>query len=87
MAHKWVGKLHNTCHLGGPKTLKSGGQHNKWPTSGPMSYITLALSEVHDPFTAGETIISRPQVGGLATWPPPRVRGPHCFKASDKIQK
>ena len=47
MAHKWAGWLHNPCRLGGPQHVRVGetmksGINQKWPTSGPGGYITLA---------------------------------------------
>ena len=41
VAHKWARWLHNPCRLGSPP-LQSGGQNNKWPTSGQGGYITPA---------------------------------------------
>ena len=42
VAHKWADWLHNPCRLGSP-TLQSGGQNQKWPTSGQIGYITPAV--------------------------------------------
>ena len=42
VAHKWAGWLHNPCCLGGSPPLKSGGQNQRWPTSGPGGYMTPA---------------------------------------------
>ena len=42
MAHKWARWLHNHCRLGGSPLLQSGGQNQKWPTSGQGGYITPA---------------------------------------------
>ena len=40
--YKWAGWLHNPCRLRGPHRFRAGGQNQKWPTSGPGGYITLA---------------------------------------------
>ena len=42
VAHKWARWLHNPCRLGGSPPFQSGGQDQKWPTSGQGSYITPA---------------------------------------------
>ena len=67
MAHKWTRWLHNPCRLGGFPTLQSGGQNQKWPTSGQGGYITLAASGDSHCFRAGGKITSGPQVGKVAT--------------------
>ena len=41
VAHKWATWLHNSCRLGSPPP-QSGGQNQKWPTSGQRGYITPA---------------------------------------------
>ena len=40
VAHKWARWLHNPCRLGGSPPLQSGGQNQRWPTSGQGGYIT-----------------------------------------------
>ena len=62
VAHRWARWLHYPCHLGSPHRfrarhpcrlggsppLQSGGQIQKWPTSGQGSYITPAsLGDPH----------------------------------------
>ena len=42
VAHKWATWLHNPCRLGGSPPLQSGGQNQRWPTSGQGGYITPA---------------------------------------------
>ena len=52
VAHKWARRLHNPCRLGGfPPYLvtstahrrsQSGGQNQKWPTSGQGGCMTPA---------------------------------------------
>ena len=46
VAHKWARWLHNPCRLGGSPPLQSGGQNQRWPTSGQGGYITLAAWRV-----------------------------------------
>ena len=46
MAHKWARWLHNPCRLGGSPPLQSGGQNQRWPTSGQGGYITPAAWRV-----------------------------------------
>ena len=78
MAHKWARWLHNPCRLGGGGgPLQSGGQNQKWPTSGQGGYITPAASGVP---TALGKIRSGPQLGKVATYPC-RLGGPHRFRA------
>ena len=73
VAHKWARWLHNPCRLGGSPSLQSGGQNQKWPTSGQGGYITPAASGYPHRFRAWGKIRSGPQVGKLATSPlPPR---------------
>ena len=73
VAHKWARWLHHPCRLGGSPPLQSGGQHQKWPTSGQGGYITPAASGDSHRFRAGGRIRSGPQVGTVATSPlPPR---------------
>ena len=40
VAHKWASWLHYPCRLGGSPPLQSGGQNQRWPTSGQGGYIT-----------------------------------------------
>ena len=42
MTHKWARWLHNPCRLGRPHRFQSGGQNQRWPTSGQGGYITPA---------------------------------------------
>ena len=42
VAHKWARWLHNPCRLGDAHRFKSGGQDQRWPTSGQGGYITPA---------------------------------------------
>ena len=54
----------------GSPALHSGGQNQKWPTSGPAAYITRAAMGVLGCFRAGNKISNRPQLGRVATYPP-----------------
>ena len=63
VAHKWARWLHNPCHLGGSPPLQSGGQNQRWPTSGQGGYITPATWGGLHRFRVGRRIRSGPQVG------------------------
>ena len=70
----------------GSPPLQSGGQNQKWPTSGQGGYITPATSGGPHRFRAGDRIRSGPQVGKVATSPlPPGC--PHSFRAGKQNQK
>ena len=82
VAHKWARWLHNTCRLGGPLRFRSGGQNQKWPTSGQGGYIVPPRGS--PPLQAGGKIRSGPQMG---PWlhNPCRLGGPHRFRAGGRI--
>ena len=42
VAHKWARWLNNPCRPRGSPSLQSGGQNQKWPTSGQRGYIAPA---------------------------------------------
>ena len=67
-----VGKLATSPlpYRGAPR-LQSGGQNQKWPTSGQIGYLTPAVLGIPTACTAGGKIRSGPQVGKLATSPLP----------------
>ena len=67
VAHKWARWLHNPCRLGGSPPLQSGGQNQRWPTSGQGGYITPAALGGPHRFRAGGRIRGGPQVGKVAT--------------------
>ena len=48
VAQKSARWLHNPCHLVVSQSLQSGGQNQKWPTSGQGGYITPAAWGVAD---------------------------------------
>ena len=98
----------------GSPPLQSGGQNQKWPTSGQSGYLTLAVwgiptaaergskwevahkwakwlphpCRIGDPhrFRAGVKIRSGPQVGKMATSPPP-YRGSPPLQSGGQNQK
>ena len=55
----------------GSPPLHSGGQNEKWPTSGQNGYLTPAVSGVPDASERGDKIRSGPQVGKMPTSPLP----------------
>ena len=55
----------------GSPPLQSGGQNQKWPTSGQNGYLTLAVSGIPTASDRGGKIRSGPQVGKMATSPLP----------------
>ena len=65
--------------------LQSGGQKQKWPTSRPHGYQTLAALGVP---TASERVAKSEVAYKWARWlhNPCRVRGPHRFIAGGKIK-
>ena len=42
VAYKRARWLHKPCCIGGSPTIQSGGQNQRWSTSGPVGYITPA---------------------------------------------
>ena len=71
VAHKWAKWLPHPCRIGGSPTHQSGGQSQKWPTSGQSGYLTPAVSGDPHRFRAGGKVRSGPQVGNVATSPLP----------------
>ena len=55
----------------GSPPLQSGGQNQKWPTSGQSGYLTPAVSGIPTASERGGGIRSGPQVGKMATSPLP----------------
>ena len=55
----------------GSPPLQSGGQNQKWPTSGQSGYLTPAVSGIPTASERGGKIRSGPQVGKVATSPLP----------------
>ena len=69
----------------GSPPLQSGGQNQKWPTSGQGGYITPAAWGVP---TASERGAKSEVAHKWAGWRhnPCRLRGPHRFKAGGRIK-
>ena len=77
-----VGKLATSpLPYRGSPPLQSGGQNQKWPTSGQIGYLTPAVSGIPTASERGAKIRSGPHVGKVATSPlpyrgsPPLQRG------------
>ena len=71
-------------HLGSPP-LQSGGQNQKWPTSGQSGYLTPAVSGIP---TAAERGAKSEVAHKWAKWLPHpcRIRDPHRCRAGSKIR-
>ena len=70
----------------GSPPLQSGGESQKWPTSGQSGYLTPAVSGDPHRFTAGGKIRSGPQVGKMATSPLP-YRGSPPLQSGGQNEK
>ena len=71
VAHKWAKWLPHPCRIGGSPQLQSGGQNEKWPTSGQSGCLTPAVSGMPTASERGGKVRSGPQVGKVATSPLP----------------
>ena len=69
----------------GSPPLQSGGQNQKWPTSGRNGYLTPAVSGIP---TAAEPRAKSEVAHKWAKWLPHpcRIGDPHCFRAGGKIR-
>ena len=69
----------------GSPPLQSGGQNQKWPTSGQDGYLTPAVSEIP---AASERGAKSEVAHKWAKWLPHpcRIRDPHRFRAGGKIR-
>ena len=69
----------------GAPPLQSGGQNQKWPTSGQSGYLTPAVSGIP---TAAERGAKSEVAHKWAKWLPHpcRIGEPHCFRAGGKIR-
>ena len=67
-------------------TLQSGGQNQKWPTSGQSCYLTPAVSGIPTAAKQGPKIRSGPKVGKVATSPLP-YRGSPPLHSGGQNQK
>ena len=82
-----VGKLATSpLPYQGAPPLQSGGQNQKWPTSGQIGYLTPAVIGEPHRCRAGGKIRSGPQVGKLATSPLP-YRGAPAVQSGGQNQK
>ena len=70
----------------GSPPLQSGGQNQKWPTSGQSGYLTPAVSGIPTASERGGKIRSGPQVGKMATSPLP-YRGSPPLQSGGQNQK
>ena len=82
-----VGKLATSPlpYRGAPR-LQSGGQNQKWPTSGQIGYLTPAVLGIPTACTAWGKIRSGPQVGKLATSPLPYRGSPPAAQRGAKSE-
>ena len=81
-----VGKLATSpLHYRGAPPLQSGGQNQKWPTSGQTGYLTPAVSGSP---TASERGAKSEVAHKWAIWVPHpcRIGDPHRFRAGGKIR-
>ena len=81
-----VGKLATSpLPYRGSPPLQSGGQNQKWPTSGQIGYLTPAVSGIP---TAAEQGAKSEVAHKWANWLPHpcRIGDPHRFKAGGKIR-
>ena len=70
----------------GSPPLQSGGQNQKWPTSGQNGYLTPAVSGIPTASEQGGKIRSGPKVGKVATSPLPS-RGSPPLQSGGQNQK
>ena len=85
VAHKWAKWLHSPLPYRGSPPLQSGGQNQKWPTSGQSGYLTPAVSGIP---TASERGAKSEVAHKWAKWLPHpcRIGDPHRFRAGGKIR-
>ena len=86
VAHKWAKWLPQPLPYRGSPPLQSGGQNQKWPTSGQNGYLNPCRIGDPDRFRAGGKIRSGPQVGKVATSPLP-YRGSPPLQSEGQNQK
>ena len=70
----------------GSPALQSGGQNQKWPTSGQSGYVTPALSGIPTTSEPGGEIRSGPQVGKVAISPLPSRGSPALQSGGGKSE-
>ena len=85
VAHKWANWLPHPCRIGDPPRFRSGGQSQKWPTTGQNGYLTPAVSGIP---TVSERGAKSEVAHKCAKWlrHPCRIGDPHCFRAGNKIR-
>ena len=85
VAHKWAKWLPHPCRIGGSPPLRSGGQNQKWPTSGQSGYLTPAVSGIP---TASERGAKSEVAHKWAKWLPHPcgIGDPHRFRAGGKMR-
>ena len=86
VAHKWAKWLPHPCRIGEPHRFRSGGQNQKWPTSGQIGYLTPAVSGSP---TASERGAKSEVAHKWAKWLPHpcRIGDPHRCRAGGKIRR
>ena len=88
VAHKWARWLHNPCRFGGGGgPLQSGGQNQRWPTSGEGGHITLAAWGVPTASVRGgaESEVAHKWARWLHN--PGQFGAPHRFSAGGQNQR
>ena len=85
VAHKWANWLPHPLPYRGAPPLQSGGQNQKWPTSGRSGYLTPAVSGIP---TASERGAKSEVAQKWAKWLPHpcRIGDPHRCRAGGKIR-
>ena len=85
VAHKWAKMATSPLPYRGSPPLQSGGQNEKWPTSGRSGYLTPAVSGIP---TASERGAKSEVAHKWAKWLPHpcRIGDPHRFRARGKIR-
>ena len=84
VAHKWANWLPHPRYRGAPP-LQSGGQNQKWPTSGQIGYLTPAVSGIPTAAVRG----AKSEVAHKwAKWLPHpcRIGEPHRCRAGGRIR-
>ena len=85
VAHKWPKWLPHPCRIGQPHRCRAGGQNQKWPTSGQIGYLTLAVPGSP---TVAERGAKSEAAHKRANWLPHpcRIGEPHRCRAGGEIR-
>ena len=85
VAHKWANWLPHPCRIRGSPPLQSGGQNQKWPTSGQNGYLTPAVSGIP---AASERGAKSEVAHKRENWLPHpcRLGDPRRFRAGGKVR-